>query len=113
MNLQANKGGHHSPHLKYLIAQASNLPNPFVFWNQEADSPGKPWKIPPTNFSAPLEGVGQTEKFIKLKISGTPKLCWADQVKIEFGDHLGGQKAQKTDELFLPILGKTVGHKGL
>ncbi len=26
----------------------------------------------------------QTENFIKLKISGTPILCWADQVKFEF-----------------------------
>ena len=26
----------------------------------------------------------QTNFFIKLKISGTPKLCWADEVKFEF-----------------------------
>ncbi len=55
MNLQANKCGHHSPHLKYIIAQASNLPNPSFFWKQEADSPRKPWKTPPANFFRPLE----------------------------------------------------------
>ena len=32
---------------------------------------------------------------MKLKRSGTPNLCWADQVKYEFGGHFGGQKAQK------------------
>ena len=36
-----------------------------------------------------------TKKFIKTKRSGTPKLCWADQVKLEFGGLFGGQKAHK------------------
>ncbi len=41
----------------------------------------------------------QTEKFIKLKISGTPKLCWADQVKFEFWGHLEVKKGQKRESL--------------
>ena len=58
------------------------------------------------------------KKIIKLKRLGTSKLCWADQVKSEFGGHFGGQKEQKvklwkTDKLFLAIFGKTVSHKGL
>ena len=45
---------------------------------------------------------------------GTPKLCWEDQVKLEFEGDFGGQKAQKRKILkFLAIFGKTVDHKGL
>ena len=36
-----------------------------------------------------------TKKIIKTKRLGTPKLCWANQVKLEFRGHFGGQKAQK------------------
>ncbi len=32
------------------------------------------------------------KKIIELKRSGTPKLCWADQIKFEFGGHFGGKK---------------------
>ncbi len=39
--------------------------------------------------------TAQTEKFMKLKIVDTPKLCWADQVKFEFQGHLKGQKGLK------------------
>ncbi len=38
------------------------------------------------------------KKFIKLKISGTAKLCWAEEVKFEFGIHFLGQKGQKSEK---------------
>ncbi len=44
------------------------------------------------------------KKFIKLKISGTAKLCWAEEVKFEFGIHFLGQKSQLT----VPDLGQNV-----
>ncbi len=49
---------------------------------------------------------------MKLKRSGTPKLCWADQVKFELGGHFVGQKRQKqkkprkTGKSYLAIFGK-------
>ncbi len=41
----------------------------------------------------------QTENFTKLKNLGTPKLCWADQVKFEFWGHLEVKKGQKRKSL--------------
>ena len=40
-------------------------------------------------------GSAQIENFIELKISGTPKLCWVDQVKSEFQSHFKVQKGHK------------------
>ncbi len=37
----------------------------------------------------------QIKKFIKMKSLGTPKLCWADWVKIEFWGQLIDQNCQK------------------
>ncbi len=52
------------------------------------------------------------QKIIKWKRSGTPKLCWADQVKFEFWRHFEGQKskkrkiAKKTAKSILAIFGR-------
>ena len=35
------------------------------------------------------------KKIMKTKRKSTPKLCWADQVKFDFGGRFGGQKGQK------------------
>ncbi len=34
----------------------------------------------------------------KFKISGTAKLCWAEEVKIEFGINFLGQKGKKSEK---------------
>ncbi len=54
----------------------------------------------PKRFKLQIWGLrsAQTENFIKLKISGTPKLCWAVQFKFEFSGHLV-KKGQKRELL--------------
>ena len=56
----------------------------------------------------------QTENFMKLKISGTPKLCWADQVKFEFWGHLEVKKGQKRKiaKILVPFLGNLLEIEG-
>ncbi len=52
---------------------------------------------PPKKLKSKVKGLrgAQTEQFIKLTILGTPKLCWADQVKFEFWGVLEVKKGQK------------------
>ncbi len=41
------------------------------------------------------------KKIIKTKRKSTPKLCWAEEVKFEFGGRFGGQKSLNISQSFL------------